>query len=210
MKSGKEKAAGIRWLIGIDEVGRGPLAGPVTLCACAVLKKDAKRIFNKNFKGLVDSKKISSKKRTLLSREAKDLKKKNLIKFAVSHVGADVIDRIGISHAIRRAVRSILKQLKLEPAKCEVRLDGSLYAPAEYVNQKTIIKGDATEPVISLASVIAKVARDTKMDRYSEVYSEYGFEVHKGYGTLRHIQAVIVHGACDIHRRSFLKNIVDK
>lgn len=196
------------YLIGIDEVGRGPLAGPVTLCACAILEKDARRILRNEFKGLRDSKKISPQKREALWKIAKLQKKEGAIMYAVSHVSAGIIDKEGIGNAVRKGIKRCLKKIEADPKKSKILLDGSLYAPEEFKNQKTIIKGDDRIPVISLASVIAKVTRDKKMVRLSKIYPAYGFDIHKGYGTSLHIKSLKTQGPCDIHRRSFISNIV--
>ncbi len=197
-----------RYLIGIDEVGRGPLAGPVTLCACAILERNARHILKKDFKGLKDSKKLSPEKRTAFLKIAKREKNEGKILYSVSHVSAGVIDKEGIAKAVRRGIQRCLEKLELVPSQCSVLLDGSLYAPEEFLDQKTIIKGDDRIPIISLASVIAKVTRDKKMMRLAKVYPAYGFDIHKGYGTLVHRKAIKIKGPCDIHRLSFLSSII--
>jgi ribonuclease HII len=196
-------------IIGIDEVGRGPLAGPVTLCACAISAKELPRFFKGEFKGIKDSKQLTPVAREVFFKKAKMALQKGVITYAVSHVGAPIIDRIGISKAVARALGRCLIKLEIEAGKCQVLLDGSLKAPAEFTNQKTIIGGDASVPIISLASVIAKVVRDRKMCRLAKRYPQYGFEIHKGYGTRAHTRAIRSNGLCDLHRRSFCKNFIN-
>jgi ribonuclease HII len=192
------------YIVGIDEVGRGPIAGPVTLCAVSV-KRDFSRSF---FKGIKDSKKLSSKMRVVWDNKARGLFKKNKINFAISSVGPEVIDEKGISFAIKLAIKRILKKLAVSPEDSKVLLDGGLYAPKEFKNQKTIIKGDEKIPIISLASIIAKVYRDKKMERLSLVFPDYCFHIHKGYGTNAHCKTLKKYGTCKAHRKSFLNNIL--
>ena len=194
--------------VGIDEVGRGPLAGPVTVAA--VLKP--KRFVWKNFK---DSKKLSPQK-----RDEFFLKFKNM-NYVVSSVNNILIDRIGISAAIRLAVGRCLKKLSknypsvpssgsrdgLRTINYKLLLDGSLYAPKTYKDQETIIKGDEKIPIIAAASIIAKVKRDRHMSRLHKKFPQYGFAIHKGYGTALHQEAIRKHGLCAIHRKSFCRKI---
>lgn len=194
----------ITHIIGIDEVGRGPLAGPVTLCACAV-PVDFDFL---QFEGIRDSKKLSEKKRVEWHAKIREMKAKKMLDFAHASISAPEIDRRGIACAIEEAVRLCLVELSIAPESAEVRLDGALKAPKEYLNQKTIIKGDEKEPVISAASIVAKVVRDGHMTEVSATYPVYGFATHKGYGTATHIKAIKEHGASPIHRLSFLKNII--
>ncbi len=192
-----------KMIIGIDEVGRGPLAGPVTLCACAIPAGQLKKFFAGEFKGIKDSKKLSPQAREFFFEKVKAKRGQGSVVYAVSHVSAVIIDRIGISKAVARALKRCLIKLDLTAARCQVLLDGSLKAPAHFQNQKTIIRGDATVPIISLASVIAKVTRDRKMTRLAKEFPEYGLEIHKGYGTLLHQKALKKHGLSPLHRRSF-------
>lgn len=194
----------VKYIIGIDEVGRGPLAGPVTLCACVVQSDFDFSVFS----GIKDSKKLSEKKRVEWHAKISDLKARKILDYAHVSVSAEEIDRIGIARAIEEAIRLCLIELALDPALVEVRLDGALKAPKEYVQQKTIIKGDEKEPVISAASIVAKVVRDGYMTEVSATYPAYGFASHKGYGTASHIRAIKEAGVSPIHRHSFLKNIV--
>src|SRR3989344_6005997 len=187
-----------RYIIGIDEVGRGPLAGPVTVAA--VLKPA--RFVWKNFK---DSKKLSPQK-----RDEFFLKFKNM-PHVVSFVSNVLIDRIGISAAIRLAVGRCLKKLSknygLRTINYKLLLDGSLHAPKTYQNQQTIIKGDEKVPIIAVASILAKVKRDRLMSRLHNKFPQYGFAIHKGYGTKLHQEAIKTHGLCPIHRKSFCRKI---
>jgi ribonuclease HII len=191
-------------IVGIDEVGRGPLAGPVSLCACKVAGDfDMARL-----KGIKDSKKLSSLQRNQWVTCVTQLKSEGLLDFAYSAISAQEIDKIGIAPAIRKAVATCLKALNLDPKSTHIFLDGSLYAPKEFLIQETIIKGDEKVPIISAASIIAKVTRDKFMEEMGEKYPNYGFEKHKGYGTEAHIKAIKKEGMTPIHRRTFLKNIV--
>lgn len=184
-------------IIGVDEVGRGPLAGPVTVCAVL----EPKRFVWKNFK---DSKKLTPKK-----REDFFLKFKNFQHTVVS-VGPAVIDKIGMSAAARLAVGRCLRKLAVsrKPYAIRILLDGSLFAPKTYQNQQTIIKGDEKIPVIAVASIIAKVKRDQHMIRMHKIFPKYGFAIHKGYGTKLHQEAIKTHGLCEIHRKSFCKKFL--
>ncbi|MDD5050520.1 MAG: ribonuclease HII [Candidatus Pacebacteria bacterium] len=197
----------VKYSIGIDEVGRGPLAGPVTLCAVMVEKGAAKN-FSEIFRGVRDSKQLTERAREEWSKIAKSEKEKGVIQFSISSVQNFTIDKIGLARAVRRALKNCLKKLEAIPSECEIFLDGSLYAPKEFKNQKTIIRGDRKVKIISLASVIAKVHRDKKMARLSKKYPEFGFEIHKGYGTKAHYRAIKKHGPSDIHRQSFLKGLI--
>jgi len=185
--------------IGIDEVGRGPLAGPVTVVAVV----EPKGFVWKNFK---DSKQLSPKKRDEFFLKFKTMQ------YAISSVSNIFIDKFGIAPAIRLAVSRCLKKLSknygLRTINYKLLLDGSLYAPKIYENQKTIIKGDEKIPIIAVASIIAKVKRDAHMSRLHKKFPEYGFAVHKGYGTKLHQQAIKTHGLCEIHRKSFCRKIL--
>lgn len=203
-----------KFVIGIDEAGRGPLAGPITVAAVAAQYRVSRRkrgspmaasveylVFLKNIR---DSKKLSAKKRDEWFE-----KLKSNPKFLIVHasVGNKIIDKLGITKAASRAVKNCFKKLNIrytiQDTKYLIKLDGSLYAPAEYKNQQTIIKGDEKVPIIAAASIIAKVTRDRKMTRLAKKYPEYSFDIHKGYGTKLHCKAIKRYGMCDIHRRSF-------
>jgi ribonuclease HII len=194
----------ITHIIGIDEVGRGPLAGPVTLCACAVPSDFDFSHFN----GICDSKKLSEKKRVEWHARISDLKAKKMLDFAHASISAEEIDKRGIARTIEEAIRLCLVELNIAPESTEVRLDGALKAPKEYIQQKTIIKGDEKEPVISAASIVAKVVRDGYMTEVSATYPAYGFDRHKGYGTASHIRAIKEKGVSPLHRHTFLSRII--
>ena len=187
--------------IGIDEVGRGPIAGPVTLCALALKRPLPKKIL-KTFR---DSKKLSPSQRDEWFLLINDLRDKGILEYKVASVSAKVIDRIGIAVAIKRALARALNSLNIHPTECSVLLDGSLKAPLEYFDQKTIIKGDESEPAIALASIAAKVIRDRYMTRQDRKYPGYGFKQHKGYGTRAHYDGISKNGLSELHRRSFLR-----
>lgn len=193
----------MKWVIGIDEVGRGPVAGPVVVCACAAPLEVYKKSL---WKGLTDSKKMTEKSRAGWYQKALILKSSNKIRFSVAYRSNEYIDTKGISLALKACVKSALKNLNLNPDECAVLLDGSLRAPIQYKNQKTIIRGDQKEKIISLASVIAKVSRDTKMEFLHKKYPNYGWHKNKGYGTKEHYKAINRHGLTPLHRQSFLKN----
>jgi len=189
--------------VGIDEVGRGPLAGPLVVCACAQEGKIPKEFWN----DVGDSKQVNEKKREEIFQMAHAYKKEGLLRFALANVTAKEIDRIGMTAATRKGVKEALRKLDIAPEESDVRLDGLLYAPKEFKKQRTIIKGDQKEKLIGLASIIAKVARDTYMTRQARKYPEYGFERHKGYGTREHREAIRKHGNSPLHRASFCRNI---
>jgi len=187
-------------ILGVDEAGRGPLAGPV---AVGVVKVAAGFDIKKAFPEADDSKQISEQVRESIYKEMEERRRAGEIDFCVRLVGAKTIDEIGITRAVRRGVWRGVRTLAPEPEPVFVKLDGLLHAPQEYA-QETIIKGDALEPVISLASIAAKVRRDRLMKRLAQEYPEYLFEVHKGYGTKKHYEALQKWGPSAVHRRSFL------
>lgn len=178
-------------MAGIDEAGRGPLAGPVV--ASAVVLPSMKRI-----EGLRDSKKVPEKERESLFREilccAPDI--------GVGIVEADVIDRINILRATKLAMQRAVEDLSSKP---DLLLIDALKLPLVDIKQVSMIKGESKSASISAASIIAKVVRDGIMRHYDGVYPEYGFAVHKGYSTREHMEKIILHGPCPIHRRSFEK-----
>jgi ribonuclease HII len=191
------------FIVGVDEAGRGPLAGPV---AAGVVLVPARYNLRKQFPGLDDSKKLSAKKREKLFEILKGKAIRGELRFCVCYSSHATIDRLGITRAVKRAVWNGVRKLALEPNNVRVLLDGLLLAPPEYA-QKTIIHGDALEPAISLASIAAKVSRDRLMCRLAKKYPEYGFEIHKGYGTKAHYVALKRHGLCKIHRTTFIKKV---
>lgn len=188
------------YLVGIDEAGRGPLAGPV---AVGVAKAAEGYDVLAAFPGLNDSKKLTEKKREFLySILQKEVKAGNVL-VRVSLSGENLIDEKGIAYAIRSALKRGLEALLPDPQQGIVYLDGSLYAPKEY-RQETIIGGDGKIPVIMLAALAAKVTRDRLMVKLAQEYPDYGFEKHKGYGTKVHMEALREHGLSTIHRTTFV------
>lgn len=186
-------------LIGVDEAGRGALAGPVAVGAVCVPADFDWGLLP----GVRDSKLLSPATRERLFIAANMLRREGILDFRVALVGAVTIDRSGINHAVALGISRILSRLDQDPEAVEVRLDGLLRAPAVYAHQHTIVRGDQTEPTISLASIVAKVTRDRYMVRLAPRYEPYGFAVHKGYGTERHRAALAKHGISDVHRRYF-------
>ncbi len=211
MQSVYNEEVKIRYRIGIDEVGRGPLAGPVAVGACMVEARAAKT-FAKVFAAIRDSKQLSAEAREMWFSVIRREQKSGLLDYAVTFVSAAEIDRKGIAPAIRKALaaslRKLLREKNIQPEECRVFLDGSLYAPKEFLRQETIIKGDQKVKLISAAAVAAKVLRDRKMKMLAKKFPEYGFEIHKGYGTLAHRNAIKKHGPGAIHRMSFLTGIL--
>ncbi len=196
------KNAKVKFIIGVDEVGRGPLAGPV-----AVGVAMATRATIRKFKKIKESKQLSRIQREEWYK--KICAPKSGIQFAVSFVSAQMIDRRGVNPAIHKAALCGLKKLSPNPKNVRVLLDGGLRAPAEFMNQATIIRGDAKETIIAIASVVAKVERDRLMLRMHKKYSAYGFDRHVGYGTALHMAAIKKYGMSPIHRRSFCTRITN-
>ncbi len=190
-----------KYYIGIDEVGRGPIAGPVTVCA--MLYFAGKNL--EGFKDIKDSKKLTEKGRERWFKKIKDARTEKIVDYAVFSVGSKTVDKIGIVGAIKLCILNCLKKLNAPEDETYIILDGSLHAPANYKNQETIIRGDEKEPLIAMASIVAKVSRDWYMSRLPQIYAVYGFERHKGYGTRAHYEAIKQHGISDLHRRTFLK-----
>lgn len=190
----------MRFMLGVDEAGRGPLAGPVSVGVVALPEGfDVAR----EFPGVADSKKLSERKREELFAELLARVAKGDARYAVELESHETIDREGIAFAVREALSRAVNMLAPDAALVRILLDGSLHAPKEYA-QETIINGDELVPIISLASVAAKVVRDRLMVDYAARYPLYGFAQHKGYGTRAHYEALIKNGPCAIHRRSFL------
>lgn len=193
-----------KFTIGIDEAGRGPLAGPLAVCALSL--SDESEIFGTE--KIRDSKKMSEKKRDEIFLKIQEEARVGKIKYSVAFISAQIIDEKGIRHALESATKKVLEKINVEKTD-KILLDGSLKAPEVFTNQTTIIKGDETEPAIALASVVAKVSRDAKMKKLAEVFPQFGFEQHKGYGTKMHIEAIVKNGMTIEHRRSFCKNILN-
>ncbi len=194
----------MKWLIGIDEAGRGPIAGPVAV-GIVVVKGE----LPEDLKLTKDSKKLTSKARSKWYGKIKLAAKDNLLQFACVLVSAQVIDRSGIVAAINQSLKSGLEKTEHEPTDSLVLLDGGLKAPSYYPQQKTIIKGDEKESIIALASVVAKVSRDFYMTKIDQEYPHYGFAKHKGYGTKDHYLAIKKNGLSLYHRQTFLRRVLD-
>lgn len=189
-------------ILGIDEAGRGPLAGPVAVGVVSI-----PTVFNKKFfKGIKDSKKLSQEERELWFSLATEAKKKGELDFRVALVSEKIIDKHGISYAIRLGIKRCLNRLGVNK-ESQVFLDGSLKAPQEFKHQLTVIKGDEKIPVISLASICAKVVRDRKMIKLSKKFPQFSFDINKGYGTKFHLSALKKYGLTELHRQSFLKKL---
>jgi ribonuclease HII len=197
----------IQYLIGVDEVGRGPLAGPVAVGAVCINTKHQK-ILEKWGRGFRDSKKLSARAREAWMVKIKKAQEDGLLEYSVAFVSSLTIDKKGIAPSICTALARSLKPFELTKVgalSARVLLDGGLRAPLVYENQKTIIKGDEKELVIALASIVAKVTRDAWMVKLGKKFPAYGFEKHKGYGTRTHYLAIEKHGITAHHRKSFLK-----
>jgi ribonuclease HII len=187
----------IIYTIGIDEVGRGALAGPLGVGYC-MAKCDFP--FHTFFSLVRDSKKLSLKKR---NEWAEKIKKEKCLISGVVYKTAKEIDEKGLSFLLKESVKDILKNEKVDPEKTRILLDGGLFAPKEYLFQETLIRGDEKEVLISAASIIAKVARDKKMTLLEKKYPEYAFSLHKGYGTSFHREMIQKYGYTPYHRKSF-------
>ena len=183
-------ADGYRFIAGVDEVGRGCLAGTVVAAACILdLSKPLPEFLN-------DSKKITAKRRDAIAEELKA----NVLAYAVGEVSAEEIDRINILQATKKAMRLAIEALT---PKAEFLLIDALQLKEISLPQKAIIKGDAISASIAAASILAKTYRDAQMLELDEIYPAYGFAKHVGYGTKAHFKALKQHGACAIHRKSF-------
>lgn len=187
-------------ILGIDEAGRAPLAGPVAVGFVRI--PDGFDVLA-HFPGAKDSKLLTEKKREEIFRALEERAEALGIRWCVRFGTHETIDARGITIAVKQAIRSGVKALAPEPDGVRVQLDGALYAPREY-EQETVIRGDALVPVISLASIVAKVSRDRLMKKYARKFPHYGFELHKGYGTRFHYDALRAHGPCEIHRATYL------
>ena len=196
----------MKYLIGIDEAGRGPLAGPVAVGAVLV-----SRDFDWTLvAGARDSKQMTPASREILYSTMTTLRENGTLDFAVAFSSSSMIDTYGIVPAIKSALARCLNKLSEGSPltrRYEILLDGGLRAPPEFQNQRTIIRGDQSEPVISLASIAAKVERDRLMVQLATKYPLYAFETHKGYGTRAHREAIVEHGLSVIHRVTYCKNI---
>ncbi len=183
-------------IAGIDEVGRGPLAGPVVACA-VVIPNDMHCKFIKDSKLLTPSSRV----------KAYEYLTEHALSYGIGIVDEQTIDTINIRNATKRAMEQALSLLHYTVEL--VLIDGNMEIDTE-LPQKTIVDGDRLHPSISSASIIAKVYRDSIMERYALQYPEYGFAKHKGYGTKEHIKALLKYGPCPIHRKTFLNKIFAK
>ena len=186
---------GFKKICGIDEAGRGPLAGPVVV-AGVIMKEDS------FIEGVNDSKKVSEKKREILY----DKIIAEAIAYSVAIIGQDIIDEINILNATKMGVTKVIEELSTKPEL--IIMDALEHIDTKGIPYESIIKGDAKCYSIAAASIIAKVTRDRIMRQWDEVYPQYGFSKHKGYGTKMHIEAIKQYGLTPIHRRSFTKNFV--
>jgi ribonuclease HII len=192
---------GVGYIGGVDEVGRGPLAGPV-VAACVVLPADF------DVPGLDDSKKLTEKRRNEMMKVIHD----NAVAYGLGMADEKAIDRINILEATKEAMRiAIVQADKMLHEKTGGHLGHILFDAMEIkdieIPQTSLVKGDGRSVSIAAASILAKVTRDAMMVRYSEKYPGYSFEKNKGYGTRQHYEGIREHGICPIHRRSFLKKI---
>lgn len=184
-------AQGVTTICGVDEAGRGPLAGPV--CAAAVILPPELEI-----PGLNDSKKLTDKKRRALY----DIIVSEAVSYGIAMASEQEIDEINILQATFNAMERAIEQLHIPPQMALI--DGNRARPFP-VPVQTVIKGDSLSANIAAASILAKVTRDRYMEEMAERYPQYGFEIHKGYGTKAHYAALTEHGTCPIHRRTFLR-----
>ena len=193
------------YTIGIDEVGRGPIAGPVAVGSFVIFNKKALRLFSK----VKESKQLKEQDREEWFKKIEKIRDEGLVDFSVVFQSEKIIDTKGLSFAIKNALKisinKLVKRNNLQKENIKVLLDGGLHAPKEYINQKTIIKGDEKEKIIALASICAKVLRDRKMRKFSKKYPQYKLDINKGYGTKGHYEAISKYGLINLHRRSFLK-----
>lgn len=186
---------GVNYIAGIDEAGRGPLAGPVVV-GVVIMKPDS------FIEGINDSKKISETKREKLYEQITE----EALAWSVGIVTEKEIDEINILNATKKALTQALENLEIKPER--ILVDALEHIDTKGVPYTSIIKGDAKVYSISAASIVAKVTRDRILREYDEVYPEYGFAKHKGYGTAAHIAAIKEHGPCALHRKTFIKNFI--
>ncbi len=190
-----DKNSKIQYICGIDEAGRGPLAGPVVV-ASVIMPKDS------IIEGVNDSKKVSEKKREILFEQIKE----EAVSYGIGIIDQNEIDNINILNATKKGLTQSLKELKVKPDL--ILVDALTKIDTLGIPYESIIKGDAKSYSIAAASILAKVTRDRIMRQWDEVYPQYGFEKHKGYGTASHIAAIKEYGPCMLHRKSFIKNFI--
>ena len=186
---------GFKNICGIDEAGRGTLAGPVVIAGVIMPEESM-------IEGVNDSKKVSEKKREKLY----DIILEEAISYSVAIIGQDVIDKINILNATKQGVTKVVEELDVKPDL--ILVDALTHIDTKGIPYDSIIKGDAKCYNIAAASIIAKVTRDRIMRQWDEIYPQYGFINHKGYGTAKHIEALKEYGPCPIHRKSFIKNFI--
>lgn len=196
MREFENKYSDLAYIAGLDEAGRGPLAGPV-VAAAVILPKDIFLPF------LNDSKKVTEKRRDILFGEIKQ----NAIAYGIGIASNTLIDEINILQATYEAMREAINALSTRP---DILLVDAIHIPGIDIRQVGIVKGDAKSVNIAAASIIAKVTRDRLMAEYDKIYPEYGFASNKGYGTAAHIAALKEYGPCEIHRKSFIGNFVSE
>ena len=185
------KSLGYNVIAGVDEVGRGPLAGPVVCCAVIMPEDDI-------IDGVTDSKKLSEKKREELSKIIKE----KAIAFNIAEISEEEIDEINILEAVKKCMVKAVEGLKVKPDITLV--DGNDIGLN--IKSKYVVKGDLNSYTIGCASIVAKVYRDNLMVEYAKEFPEYGLEKHKGYGTKAHIEKIKEIGPCKLHRKTFIKN----
>jgi ribonuclease HII len=187
----KHLSLGAKYIAGVDEVGRGPLAGPVVCCAIIMPLDNL-------IEGVNDSKKLTEKRRN----ELNEIIKEKAISYCIYEISEQEIDRINILNAVKKCMTNAVEGLSVKP---DITLvdgnDTHLNINAEYV-----VKGDFKSYTIGCASIVAKVYRDRLMTEYAKEYPDYGFEKHKGYGTKTHIEKIKEIGPCKLHRKTFIKN----
>ena len=185
----------VEYICGIDEAGRGPLAGPVVV-ASVIMKPDS------FIEGVNDSKKVSEKKREKLYEQIID----EAVSYSVGIIDQNEIDDINILNATKKGLTQALTELEQRPDI--ILVDALTKIDTLGIPYESIIKGDAKSYSIAAASIVAKVTRDRIMRQWDEIYPQYGFEKHKGYGTAMHINAIKEYGPCPLHRKSFIKNFI--
>jgi ribonuclease HII len=226
-----------RFIIGIDEVGRGPLLGPVAVGLCAIEEGEYERLKQEElFWEGKDSKLLTKKRRLESFAVMNKLKNEGKINFGVFFESNKVIDEFGIIVALQRAIKKGLANFcgqepeavdqiegdcselsgpdkvkpLIRPENCRVLLDGGLRAPKAFLDQITIVRGDQSELIISLASIAAKVTRDALLTDWAKKIEHYDLAENKGYGTARHLADLKSYGPCALHRRTFLRRFIDK
>ena len=195
------------YFIGVDEVGRGPVAGPVCVCALYISSENLKKVLEEVKIPLRDSKKLTEKMREKWFDRITEFADQGILKYVLSKASAREIDEKGIAVCIKACVKNSVVKLDVDKKNTKVLLDGGLSVGEDFI-EESFIKGDENLPVISLASIVAKVLRDREVSEFAKEYPTYGFEKHKGYGTKFHMDAISKHGLTSLHRKSFLKKYI--